>query len=309
MQQIAEALVNRYMGGYPQKITSLGGGWYGRVFLAEMMDEPTKVIVKIHLVPNLAEKEACQLKVLAAHATLKMPEVFFVHKAAPDIPRDAILMEYIPGFNAGNSNLLEIEEKNRAAITQQIVDNLLSYHKIINPDGFGEIGANSFEPDWEKWYKPKADGAFIKAESFFARGKIGEDIFSVIRKAHDLYDNIFYLPVKQARLIHGDYNTWNILLDESLTHVSGVIDPLNCCYADSEMDLYQLNHANGKEFKLLEIYASKFPLSENFPLKTSFYELFDHVTGFYGANVEIDYPFMTALAKKLEQQMHNFRLL
>jgi hypothetical protein len=50
-------------------------------------------------------------------------------------------------------------------------------------------------------------------------------------------------------------------------------------------------------------------LSENFPLKLSFYELCDHVTGYYDANIEIDYPFMVALAKELEQQMLNFGLL
>ena len=309
MQQVAEAIANRYFGANPQKITSLGGGWYGRVFLAEMLAEPVKVIIKIHLFPNLAEKEACQLAVLATHATVKMPAVFFVHKSTADIPKDAIIMEYIPGFNAGNYNLLEIKEENRIAIAEQIVDNLLSYHKVINPDGFGEIEASSFEPDWKKSYKAKADDALSKAESFYISGKIDDAIFSVIRKAHELYDRIFYLPVKEARLIHGDYNTWNILLDENLLRVSAVIDPLNSCFADSELDLYQLNHANGKDYKLLDIYASKFPLSENFSLKSSFYELFDHITGFYNANIEIDYPFVIALAKELEQQMQKFGLL
>lgn len=107
MQQKAEAIVNKYFETNLQKITSLGGGWYGRVFLAEMTGNPAKVIIKIHLFPNLAEKEACQLEVLAAHATVKMPDVFLVHKATSDIPYDAIIMEYIPGVNAGNYNLLE----------------------------------------------------------------------------------------------------------------------------------------------------------------------------------------------------------
>jgi fructosamine-3-kinase len=218
-------------------------------------------------------------------------------------------MEYIPGVNAGNHNLLEMKEKTRVAIAEQIVENLLSYHKVINPDGFGDIGANTFEPDWKKWYKTKADDALTKAESLYVSGKIDDVIFSVIQKAHELYDKIFYLTIKEARLIHGDYNTWNILLDENLTHVSAVIDPLGCCFADSEMDLYQLNHANGKDYKLLDIYASKFPLSENFSLKLSFYELFDHIAHYYDTNVEIDYPFMAALAKELEQQMQNFGLL
>lgn len=309
MQEIAEALVKRYYKTDPYTITSLGGGWYGRVFLAEMNTEPKKVIVKIHLFPNLAEKEACQLEMLAAHATVKMPEVFFVHKASPDIPYDVIVMEYIPGVNAGNFNLFDIDEKNRVAIAEQMIDNLLSYHEVINPDGFGEIGSDSFEPDWKKWYRAKADSALAKAESLYADGKIDDVIISVTRKAHELYDRIFYLPIKEARLIHGDYNPWNILLDENLTHISAVIDPLNCCFSDPEMDLYQLNHANGKEYHLLDIYASKVPLNENFALKSIFYELFDHVAHYYDTGVEIDLPFMTALANELEQQMQVFGLL
>lgn len=308
MQQIAEAIVKRYFGATLQNITSMGGGWYGRVFLAEMDTEPSKVIIKIHLLPNLAEKEACQLKTLATHAIVKMPDVFLLHKATTNIPYDAILMEYIPGVNAGNYNVLEIKERDRIALAEEIVNNLISYHKVINPDGFGEIGDTSFEPDWKKWYKAKADSALGKAESFYASGTIDDVIISVIRKAHERYDEIFYLPIKEARLIHGDYNTWNILLHEDLTHVSAVIDPLNCCFSDSEMDLYQLNHANGKDYKLLDIYSSKFPLSENFSLKISFYELFDHIAHYYDTKVEIDYLFLNTLAKELEQQMKKFGL-
>ncbi|MCL2426807.1 MAG: hypothetical protein FWD05_10790 [Oscillospiraceae bacterium] len=70
----------------------------------------------------------------------------------------------------------------------------------------------------------------------------------------------------------------------------------------------QLNNANGKQFGLLDIYATKFPLSENFQLKLSFYELFSEITHFYDADVEIDYPRMIAEANELELQMKAFGL-
>ena len=308
MQQIAEAIVNKYFGISPHKVTSLGGGFYGRVFLAEVFAQPEKVVIKIYLPPNLAAKEARQIKTLSAYATVKMPEVFAVYKADSNIPNDAIIMEYIPGLNAGD-NSLKIQEDNRMKIADQIVENLLSYHKVIHPYGFGEIGANSFEPDWRKWYKIKADGALSKAELLHRHGKIDDSIFSVMRKAHELYDKIFYLPITEARLIHGDYNTWNILLDENLTCVKAVIDPFNCCWADSELDLYQLNNANGIEYGLLEKYAGKISLSENFALKLSFYELFSEITHFYDANVEVDISRTNVQVKNLEHQMECYNLL
>ncbi|MCL2427455.1 MAG: fructosamine kinase family protein [Oscillospiraceae bacterium] len=307
MKEIAAAIAQKYLGVAPLNIIPLGGGFYGRVFLAEMPNEPTEVIIKVYLFPHLAQKEACQLKILSTYSIVKMPEVLLVHKASPDIANDAIIMEYIPGLNAGDDFAIKNDDKVR--IANQIVENLLSYHKIVNSEGFGEIGANSFEPDWKKWYKNKADGTLLRAKSLYNKKKINEYIFSVVQKAHELYDKIFYIPITEARLIHGDYNTWNILLDEDLTHVSAVIDPFNCCWADSELDLYQLNNANGKQFGLLDIYASKSPLSENFPLKLSFYELFSEITHFYDANVEIDYPRMTAEANELELQMKVFGLL
>ncbi len=281
----------------------MGGGWYGRVFLAELEKEPKSVIVKIHLFPNLAQKEACQLDALAAHGIAKMPQVYFTHTANGDIPYDAIMMEYIEGINAGNYDVLNIKEEYRAAIAEQIVDNLLSYHKTINLAGFGEIGASNFELDWRKYYKVKADEAMSKGEKLYENGKIDESVIRVMRKAHAAYDRIFYLPIDKARLIHGDYNTWNILLDENATYVSGVIDPLNCCYADAEKDLYQLNQANGKQYGLLKRYAEKMPLSENFFMKSSFYELFDHIAHYYDTNVDIDQSFLLPLASNLEQQM------
>jgi fructosamine-3-kinase len=309
MRKIAEAIANKYFTTTPRKITSLGGGWFGRVYLAEMPSAPGFVVIKIHLLPMVAEREACQLKILSAHATVKMPEVFFVHTATPDIPYDALLMEYIPGVNAGNRPLIEIREKDRNAIAEQMTENLLSYHRIVNPAGFGELRATAFEPDWKTWYKPRTDAALLKGELLCTNGKISGDILSVMQKAYELFDRIFYLPITEARLIHGDYNTWNILLNEALTHVSGVIDPLNSCFADSEMDLYQLNHANGKSYKLLELYALKCPLSENYPLKASYYELFDHAANYYDANVEVDIPFLTVLAERLEREMRRFGLL
>jgi len=107
-------------------------------------------------------------------------------------------------------------------------------------------------------------------------------------------------------LIHGDYNTWNVILDDDLTCVKAVIDPFNCCWADSELDLYQLNNANGKYYGLLDIYSAKFPLSENFPLKTSFYEFVSEINHYYDAKVDVRRSQVPEEAIELEKQMTYF---
>lgn len=292
---------------YPNKVISLGGGFYGRVFLAELEKEPYSIIIKIHLYPNLAYKEALQLTTLAAHATVKMPEVYFVHNSDDDTPYDALAMEYITGINAGSRELI-INDKDKTNIATGIVDNLISYHQTINPNGFGEIDASCFELDWRDYYKPKAEKILHKAQQTYESGSITAEVFSVMYKAFINYDRIFYLPITCPRLIHGDYNTWNVLIDEDLRNVKAVIDPFNCCWGDSEMDLYQLNNANGKYYGLFDIYRSKFPLSENYEIKKCFYEVFTELMHFYDANIDIGKSNIPAQAKKLETQMNLYGL-
>jgi len=308
MKNIVESIVQKHYFSTPKNIVPMGGGFYGRVFLAELHTAPYNLAVKIYLYPHLAKKEACQLKVLSAHSTVKIPEVYYVHMSNDDIPNDIIIMEYISGINAGDATLV-IDDDNRNAIAESIIENLISYHKTINPKGFGEIDADSYESDWKLFYKPKADASLRKAELMCNSGKLDKSILLVFKNAIENYEGIFYLPITEARLIHGDYNTWNVLLDEDLTCVNAVIDPFNCCWADSELDLYQLNNANGKYYNLLDIYADKFPLSENFPLKMYFYELVSEINHYYDAGVDVNHSQLNATATALETQMKNFGLL
>ena len=154
MRKTVSALVLKYFETTPRKIVPLGGGFYGRVFAIKINKEPYNIVVKLYLYPNFAANETKQLKILAEHSTVKMPEVYFTHLATEKIPHDAILMEYIEGENAGNINPA-ILEKNIAQIANEMIDNLISYHKTIHTSGFGEIGAGLYEENWEKYYFTK----------------------------------------------------------------------------------------------------------------------------------------------------------
>jgi len=194
-------------------------------------------------------------------------------------------MDFIKGVNAGN--VKNIPQATVKQIGNEIVDNLIAYHNAVNAAGFGQLDSKSFSHDWREYYKPIAINILQKSEKLLNDNKLNSQTFEIMKKAVNLFDGIFYLPITQARLIHGDYNTWNIMLTEDLQHVKAVIDPFNCCWADSEFDLYQLDNANGKSFNLLTIYSAKIKLSENFKIKREFYELFTELNHFYDAGIEI----------------------
>lgn len=308
MKQTIEAVIQKHYQVMPRTITALGGGFYGRVYVVQMAMPPHEIVIKLYLFPGLAEKEAAQLKILAAHALVKMPEVYFTHIKDNDTAYDVLAMEYIPGKNAGTSGLT-LSEKNRASIASTIVDNLHAYHQTIHQKGFGKIDGDAFQPDWKTYYRPEAEASFAKAKQLYEENKLDYDVLSVMDKAIESFDKIFYIPIREARLIHGDYNTWNILLDEDLSCVKAVIDPFNSCWGDSELDLYQLNNANGRDYDLLGLYASRYKLSENFELKSSFYELFTEVAHYFDADVDVKKSNIAQESQQLKQVMRSYGLM
>lgn len=221
-----------------------------------------------------------------------------MYRADENVPYDALVMEYIEGQNAGN--IKEIPENARDYIAEKIVDNLIALHRTVRREGFGELHSTNSVHDWRIYYRQKADEIIKKAEMLFEKGRISKECIAIVREAFDKFDKIFYLPITKACLIHGDYNTWNIILNHEATEAIAVIDPYNCCYADSEFDLYQLNNANGKVYGLLEKYKEKQPVSENFELKMAFYELFTEIMHYYDSDVIPDKELVDLQARKLK---------
>lgn len=289
------------------EISPLGGGFYGRVFHVKLTTEPYHIVIKVYLYEGLAKKEKMQIEILSQHSTIPMPEIYFLHKKDADIPFDIIGMQFFDGVNAG-----EVDKVNPLfldKIANNMVDNLIAYHQTINPLGFGEIDSSSYEKDWRLFYKNKVNTIYRKATAMFQNKKIDNTVMSIITSAYENFDHIFYLPITKARLLHGDYNTWNILLNHDRTNTLSVIDPFNCCWGDSEMDLYQLNNANGKYYRLLDRYKAKVQVSENFELKKSFYQLFNEVMHFHDANVDVAKSNIPLEALELKKQMKAFHII
>lgn len=71
-------------------------------------------------------------------------------------------MEYLEGVNAGLLKTVPPEYKH--TLSNEIVDNLLSWHKVENPLGYGELNANYFALDWRDYYYNIAESVLKKAE-------------------------------------------------------------------------------------------------------------------------------------------------
>ncbi|MHA6532184.1 phosphotransferase [Paenibacillus sp. BAC0078] len=282
-------------------IKDIGGGFYGRVFLVEMDAPPYRLVIKVYNRTGLNTREQAQLTTLGEYSTLPMPRVYFVHHKSDKVPLDVLGMEYIEGINAGE--IYDMPEENRKRIADQIIDNLIAYHSVIHPEGFGELNSGTYTKDWNEYYKPKVDLIFEKATKMHKNKQLDNEVYETVKSAYENYGKIFGEKVEHARLIHGDYNMWNVMLEQDRSAAAAVIDPFNCCWADAELDLYQLSNANGKYFGLLDNYRSKIPLSRNFEIKNSFYELFTEIMHFYDANVDVSHSNIKEEAKQLRMQM------
>ncbi len=277
----------------------IGGGFYADVYSFDRKGKKTQII-KVYKSGDIVSKEVSQIKILSEYALFPMPEVLWTHIADDEFSKDILAMNCLEGENGGNAFYLNPSK--RIKLAEQVIDNLIAFHNVHNSDGFGEINSDKFYKTFNEYYKEKATVILNMAKKLNKDGQITDYVLSVVRNAVENFDKIFYLPITESSLIHGDYNMWNIMIDKKNCKVTAVIDPCGCMWADSEYDLYQLNNANGKHLKLFEAYAKKKQISENCPQKMAFYELFTEIEHYYNSG----YPVIQKLIKKQADSLNQF---
>ncbi len=283
----------------PQNVKRIGGGYYADVFKFDY-ESKKALVVKIYKTAGIMENEAIQLDILRHHCLFDMPTVLLSHKAENETEKDFIVMSFLEGENAGNIHYLN--PKKRQELAKQVVDNLLTFHNVKSPDGFGEIGSGKRYETFNEYYKKRAVAILEMASQLKNKGELTDSVFDIMTKALEQFNIIFRFPITEASLVHGDYNMWNILVDKKACKVTGVIDPCGAMWADNEYDLYQLSNANGKHFRLFEEYAAKNKLSENCNEKMAFYELFTEIEHYYKSS----YPVQKSLVKKQADKLNYY---
>ena len=250
-------------------------GFYGYIYLAETDRIPRKIIVKVFKKEGYADDEQRGLDLLRKYAAVKVPEVLGKSMKTDNGYRDILFLEFIDGVNAGKAEVLT-DEKEKERFANEVIENLLSIHSAENKDGFGNIGSAHFEKNWSDFYRGQIENLYNKVFEQQS-GKLPAQALKLIDEIYYVHDSVFTLPIKKSVLIHGDYNLWNLLIDPCTYHLTGMLDPMGCCYADNELELIQLQKANGEKYGLLETYSKYVNLSDNFALKNEYYHFWDDV--------------------------------
>lgn len=263
------------------KVRHIGGGYYADVYkFCQKGKAP--LIIKVYKTRGVMEKEVLQIKTLLQYAVSSMPEVLWIHNADESFSCDVMAMGFLEGRNGGTVNYLSAAKRQR--LGEDVVNNLMAFHGAHNPKGFGEIDGDRYYSTFNEYYRERVASILTMADALYEKGELSDYVYGVAKEAAEKFDKIFYLPITQSSLVHGDYNMWNVLVDKKNCRVSAIIDPCGCMWADSEYDLYPLDSANGKKLRLFEIYKSKNTLSENYAQKKAFYRLFSEIEHYYKSN-------------------------
>lgn len=129
-----------------------------------------------------------------------------------------------------------------------------------------------------------------------------------MRKAFDNYDKVFSEPISAPTLTHGDFWLPNILVDRKSLRVTGVLDPFNVMWADSDYELFALIAGRGNKYKIYDTYKKLHNISDKCDLKLEYYALFSEIYWYSITHHKYD-NFLKSKAKLLEKQLRRFNII
>lgn len=299
---IAEFLKEKFNSdGTDTVIAYLGGGSYGKAYLAERNGD--KRIYKAVKTADIAAAEFQTLKLIKEAAGEFIPEPYALREADERIPIAIIEEEYVDGVNLINPVLSFYGKKKRRALAGQVAG-VISKIRQKTAEGFGPVlGEKS--ASWTEYYRKFAEDVLSRAEEGIKNGLVKEAPVALAREAFGRFDEIFAEPVGESRLVHGDINIANIMVEPKTLKLKGIIDPFGSVFGDPEYELFQLRNMWGDRFFLYETVKSTFGTSEKCDLKCAFYALINEIHCALKSGTSIG-PFFDYLFKK---QMKRLRKL
>jgi aminoglycoside phosphotransferase (APT) family kinase protein len=255
------------------QVHKVGEGFYALIYQVDLDRAPGRVIVKCHKFTGRGTSEARQLRVLRQHATVRVPEVYAVHRSSPSFPCEAITMEYVPGHKA--SDVIFPDERVRLGFVDQAVEALRAWHAVQHPDGFGELDG-PFRRTWLESFRGRIERYYAHVHERTHRSVISAPVMHTLDRSFEALDTILVGASTQASLVHSDYNAWNMIVDPKTYALSGVIDPIDAGWSDPEIDLFHLANCR-PELGMLERYLEEIDVDDCFWLRYRFYRFWDDV--------------------------------
>jgi hypothetical protein len=238
----------------------LGGGEESIIFRVDFEDF-SRWIIKVFKVEDKALPEFRWYEFAAGKTRVREPQ--FVHFSSDDYPFDAIGVQFAEGRSVNKYNHFFMPKKKREELKAQLVDAVLSLHKITAKK-FGDIREQNIN-DWVTFYQGKISETTKKIAALESRGDFPRYYFKLIETGLIKLDMILDEPVEKPTLIHGGLSTKNIIFGE---RGLWLIDPTRPMFGDPEYDLFPLKN----DKKLFEaVYASQ-KRSEKCLLKIALYD-------------------------------------
>jgi aminoglycoside phosphotransferase (APT) family kinase protein len=288
-QRVADLVAGQF-GASVQHVRKVGEGFYAFVYYVELDSGSRRAIVKCHKYRGRGTSEAQQLQVLRQHTTVRVPEVYALHRGSPFFPCEAITMEYIPGIKA--SDVTFPDERSRARFVEQAVEALRTWHAVHQPAGFGDLDG-PYHDTWLDSFRERIARYHAHVHRPAHRAVISRPVMHTIDRSFEAIDAILSGASTRPSLVHSDYNAWNMIVDPETYALSGAIDPIDAGWADPEIDLFHLANCR-PELGMLERYLEGVDVDSSFWLRYRFYRFWDDVKhycrmGWYGEERFRDY--------------------
>lgn len=234
-------------------------GAYGELYYYKK-DKP--YILKVFKKPNMAIAEMNALNELRAIG-VNTPEIYGLNS---DYSNDILFMEYIDG-----DNLESLKSCDKSLVGDNVIQQLLIM-KSKSYEQCGYFNSPVRYNDWNTFYKGVAENKLLKAENMCKENLLESKYLRMLEKAFSRFDDIFCKDITRSQFIHGDLNPQNIMATKD--NKIYFIDPLLSMLGDGEIELFQLNESNGKDYHLFDKFSKTYGLSANYYEKEAFYSSF-----------------------------------
>jgi len=268
-------IAERYFGRRAVAVKHLGGGSFGMAFRLDFADGG-RAVVKAYRVEGMNETEAFQLRLLAAHTPVPMPEPLFTAE-------NLLGMSFIEGRPAMVCLPLLLGSKRaRRRFAMDVVDGMEGWH-ATQGEKFGLLREPRYD-SWPAFYRTVVDEVITALPTLGIQERQKETLYRAAERFGDVVPD-----VDAPRLIHGDLNIMNIMADPKTLRLTGFIDPFHSMWADRDYDIFQLLWFNGR-FGLYDAYKARAGLDGRpmLDLKTAYYAAFNEALAFLRSGTKFE---------------------